>query len=291
VQRSPTDDGEDLQAVEVALGLLITAGRAGASIARIATAPARAVARGSVDRTEQRLTTTGREALDSAHRLLPALDDALVDVAEERRVVERVLASPAFEHALQQVMSSPAVTAALSRQTTSVGEKAVALIRTRAAALDDTLAVEARGWFGRAAGEPGYGGFLARAAALVLDLALVTGVVLTAGVSVGLVAALAGAAGPAWIVGAVLGGAWLVLAYAYLVGCWATFGCTLGMLLFGLRVVSADGARPGFGRSTLRAAALALAIIPFFAGLVPVIFDRRRRGLHDAVAQTTVQRR
>jgi uncharacterized RDD family membrane protein YckC len=34
---------------------------------------------------------------------------------------------------------------------------------------------------------------------------------------------------------------------------------------------------------------LIVAIIPFFLGLVPILFDARRRGLHDFVAGTTVQ--
>jgi uncharacterized RDD family membrane protein YckC len=33
---------------------------------------------------------------------------------------------------------------------------------------------------------------------------------------------------------------------------------------------------------------LALCIIPAFLGLVPVLFDARRRGVHDMVARTVV---
>jgi uncharacterized RDD family membrane protein YckC len=33
-----------------------------------------------------------------------------------------------------------------------------------------------------------------------------------------------------------------------------------------------------------------VAIIPMFAGLVPILFDARRRGLHDFVARTFVVR-
>jgi uncharacterized RDD family membrane protein YckC len=286
VQRS--DDDEAQAAVQLALGLLITAGRVSASFARRASAPARVVARGSIDRTEQRLTATGRDALDRAHDFLPTIDDALIDVAEERRVVERLLASPAFEQALEQVMSSPAVRSALARQSTTLGEQVLDTVRSRTAELDDALAREARGWFGRAEGEAGFGGILARAVALVLDLLLVSSLVLGGAVAVGLVAALAGTHGPAWIVGTVVGGGWLLASYAYLVACWSLFGRTLGMVLFGLRVVTADGGRPGFWRSTLRLGALVVAIIPFFLGLAPVVVDRRRRGLHDAVARTTV---
>jgi uncharacterized RDD family membrane protein YckC len=60
------------------------------------------------------------------------------------------------------------------------------------------------------------------------------------------------------------------------------------MRLLALRVTAPDGGPPGIGRSVVRAAALALAIAPLFAGLLPSFVDRRRRGLHDIVADTTV---
>jgi uncharacterized RDD family membrane protein YckC len=40
----------------------------------------------------------------------------------------------------------------------------------------------------------------------------------------------------------------------------------------------------------VRFAALIVAIIPMFAGLLPILFDARRRGLHDFVARTFVVR-
>jgi hypothetical protein len=39
----------------------------------------------------------------------------------------------------------------------------------------------------------------------------------------------------------------------------------------------------------VRVVGLAVAIIPFFAGFVPVLFDGRRRGLPDYVAGTVVE--
>jgi uncharacterized RDD family membrane protein YckC len=38
----------------------------------------------------------------------------------------------------------------------------------------------------------------------------------------------------------------------------------------------------------VRLLGLALAIVPLFAGFVPVLADGRRRGLHDYLAGTTV---
>ena len=42
------------------------------------------------------------------------------------------------------------------------------------------------------------------------------------------------------------------------------------------------------GRALVRLAGLALAIIPCFAGFIPVLIDDRRRGLPDFLAGTVV---
>ncbi|GAA1589686.1 MULTISPECIES: RDD family protein [Streptomyces] len=57
-----------------------------------------------------------------------------------------------------------------------------------------------------------------------------------------------------------------------------TVGSTPGKRLLGLRVVSLDGGRLGFGRVLLRTALLALAI-------PALIWDRDGRGLHDRAAR------
>jgi uncharacterized RDD family membrane protein YckC len=60
------------------------------------------------------------------------------------------------------------------------------------------------------------------------------------------------------------------------------------MRLVHLRVVDRFGESPRFVRSVVRFAALIVAIIPMFAGLLPILFDARRRGLQDFVARTFV---
>ncbi|MEV4193499.1 RDD family protein [Streptomyces toxytricini] len=57
-----------------------------------------------------------------------------------------------------------------------------------------------------------------------------------------------------------------------------TVGSTPGKRLLGLRVVSLDGGRLGFGRVLLRTALLALAI-------PALIWDRDGRGLHDRASR------
>jgi uncharacterized RDD family membrane protein YckC len=79
------------------------------------------------------------------------------------------------------------------------------------------------------------------------------------------------------------------LTAGYFVFFWSTAGRTPGMHLLHLRVVVADApGPPSVARSLVRTAGLALAIVPLFAGFLPVLFDRRRRGVADLVAGTAV---
>jgi uncharacterized RDD family membrane protein YckC len=55
-----------------------------------------------------------------------------------------------------------------------------------------------------------------------------------------------------------------------------------------LRVIDERGRQPRFVRSVIRTVMLGLCIIVAFTGFIPVLFDRRRRGVHDMVARTKV---
>jgi uncharacterized RDD family membrane protein YckC len=55
-----------------------------------------------------------------------------------------------------------------------------------------------------------------------------------------------------------------------------------------LRVADRAGGPPSVARSLLRLVGLWLAIVPLFAGFLPVLFDARRRGLQDFLAGTVV---
>ncbi len=109
--------------------------------------------------------------------------------------------------------------------------------------------------------------------------------------------ALAGALG--WLLGvslpdvllaALAGAGWLIFLAGYAVLFWSTAGQTPGMRVTRLRLEAPDGRPPGVGRSLLRFAATVVALAPFGAGLVPVLFDRRRRALQDLAARTVVVR-
>lgn len=87
---------------------------------------------------------------------------------------------------------------------------------------------------------------------------------------------------PAWIV---LLLAWQFVYFAY---CWTLSGKTPAMALLGLRVVRGDGSDLERSRAALRALTLPLGAFLFGLGYIGIVFGRRRRALHDVIADTAV---
>lgn len=79
---------------------------------------------------------------------------------------------------------------------------------------------------------------------------------------------------------------WLFLYFTYQ---WAVSGKTLGMAIFGLQVVTAEG-RPINGRqAVLRTIGLAITLfLTLGIGFLGIVFQRERRGLDDFIAGTAV---
>ena len=65
------------------------------------------------------------------------------------------------------------------------------------------------------------------------------------------------------------------------------FGQTVGKLLLGLRVVRADGERPRFGQSAVRAVAYGISSF-LMLGYLAIAVSRQRRAWHDHIARTWV---
>jgi len=86
-------------------------------------------------------------------------------------------------------------------------------------------------------------------------------------------------------VGAVAFALWAI---AYFVVFWSTTGQTPGARIMEFRVVPTDGDKLKPWRAVVRAVGLVLAAIPLFAGYLPVAFGRKRRGLQDYLARTSV---
>jgi uncharacterized RDD family membrane protein YckC len=86
--------------------------------------------------------------------------------------------------------------------------------------------------------------------------------------------------------GAVAGAIWTV---AYFVGFWSTSGQTPGDRLMRIRVQDVTTAEViPVHRAIGRFAGLVLSVVLLFAGVLWMLVDRRRRGLHDHLAGTAV---
>jgi uncharacterized RDD family membrane protein YckC len=214
----------------------------------------------------ERAAARGREQVGTtAERLVVVFEP------EAERMLQQFLDSPEFDRALERVLTSPKVRQALAQQTTSFAEETMTKLRTRLRVADS-----------RAAGLP------SRTLAFGVDLLLAQVVFLILSALAGLIVALVGDLRPAWLFGTIAGAGWLLLVGAYFAFFWSLDGQTPGMRLVHLRVVDHFGEPPRLLRSLVRFAALIVAIIPMFAGLLPILFDSRRRGLQDFVARTYV---
>jgi uncharacterized RDD family membrane protein YckC len=230
----------------------------------------------------------GKLELEETERLArrivtsPAFQRMLLEALESQltpELAERLLQHPETERMVEAIVSGPAVRAALARQTTSFAGEIATALRDRALKLDDAA--------GRAA-LPAYAGIATRGIAFAVDLALAGAIFLGASVMAGLVTWLAGGLRPGWLLGGLAAAVWTLVAGGYFVLFWTVAGQTPGMRPMRLRVLAGDDAAPGVGRSVVRFLGLLLAIAPLFAGFVPVLFDARRRGLHDFLAGTVV---
>jgi uncharacterized RDD family membrane protein YckC len=136
-----------------------------------------------------------------------------------------------------------------------------------------------------------YAGIATRAVALAADMAIVQAIVFAGGAVFALVASLVGGLEMGSLARILAAVAWAATVCTYFVTFWATVGQTPGMRMMDLVVSTSEGGSPGVGRSIVRVIGLALAIIPLFAGFLPVLVDDRRRGLHDLLAGTVVLHR
>lgn len=138
-------------------------------------------------------------------------------------------------------------------------------------------------------GEREYIGLATRTIAFVLDGAIIYVVALLAGGGIGLVLSLFHISDHAKSVVAVAGAAlFLLWAIAYFVGFWSATGETPGNRMMRIRVVGADGQRLKPRWALVRCVGLVLSALLLFAGYLMILFDGRRRALHDRLARTVV---
>ena len=217
---------------------------------------------------------------------LERLVTAALATPQTLQLTDRVLASDETQRILRHVASSPELRDAIARQTTGLADEVIAGARVSAARLDDRAERVLRR--PPRAVRPVHAGIATRAAALATDAALTVVIFMSIVGIAALVSSLVGDLRPEWLVGVLLASGWLLIVSTYFVLFWSAAGQTPGMRLLGLRVLGPDGKPPSIGRSLVRLAGLGLAIVPLFAGFIPVLFTERRRALPDFLAGTVV---
>lgn len=217
---------------------------------------------------------------------LERLVTAALATPKTLELTDRVLASDETQRVLRHVASSPELRDAIARQTTGLADEVIAGARVSAARLDD----RAERVFRRSprAVRPIHAGIATRAIALATDAALTVVVFMSVVGIAALVSSLVGSLRPEWLVGVLLASGWLLVVMTYFVLFWSAAGQTPGMRLLGVRVLGPGRRPPSIGRSLVRLVGLWLAIVPMFAGFIPVLFTERRRGLPDFLAGTVV---
>jgi uncharacterized RDD family membrane protein YckC len=135
-----------------------------------------------------------------------------------------------------------------------------------------------------------YAGLVTRTLAFAIDIAIIDAVVLITGGIVALGLSALKLPDTVQTVLAAVGAALALLwGIGYFAWFWSVAGQTPGDRVLGLQVLRADTGRPlPMGRAIARVGALVLSAIPFCAGFVMILFDDRRRALHDRLVGTVV---
>jgi uncharacterized RDD family membrane protein YckC len=81
---------------------------------------------------------------------------------------------------------------------------------------------------------------------------------------------------------------YLLFLYLYFIFFFSTTGQTVGKAIMGLRVVTTDGKRMGVKRSFIRTLCYTLSLAPLGLGFLWVLGEDRRRAWHDKIAHTYV---
>ena len=135
-----------------------------------------------------------------------------------------------------------------------------------------------------------YAGFVTRAIAFAVDVALVDLAAVIVAIVVGLGVSAFNVSDVVLTITIAVGGlAYLAWFMGYFAMFWSTTGQTPGARLMGVRVVCAGGGEPVRLRAAIvRLVGMALAALPLFAGFLLILVDDRRRGLQDRLARTVV---
>ena len=225
----------------------------------------------------------------------PALARMLNEALESKltaELAEKVVSSPEFDRMLEQAVSSPAVRAALARQTQSLGQDTAAGLRRRAVRVDDAAERAPRRWLRQAAAprrSRAQAGIGTRGIALAIDALIAQLIFLTIAATFGLIGSLVGGPDSNSVLGALAGAGWAIVVGAYFLDFWSGAGPDAGDAADGpARCSTRPAPRRASGARSLRLFGLGIAIAIAFLGFVPVLVDDRRRALQDFLAGTAV---
>jgi uncharacterized RDD family membrane protein YckC len=284
---------------DFSVGLVVVGFRAGKAAGRVVVYPLRLIAGGRVARDgaqarafalrQAESATTAVLAAPELERVLDRALEAPVPEAVVRKLVDHVLASPEIDRVIEHVAASPAVREAVKQQSTGFADEVAARMRLDTARADDGAERRVRALLRRPVREPGgaYGGLATRTVAFLLDLMLLAVAFVVVGALAGLVVSLVGDVSAATLAG-LLGVSWTLAALAYFTFFWSTTGQTPGLRVLGQHVVRVDGGRIGPGRAALRFLILTFGFVVLLGGVLLILVDDRRRGLHDVLTGTVV---
>jgi uncharacterized RDD family membrane protein YckC len=134
-----------------------------------------------------------------------------------------------------------------------------------------------------------YAGSVSRFIAFVLDEAVAIGLFSLALAAISFVASVVTGKpihwnrGDIWVALAFVGWQFLYFAYS-----WAADGKTVGMAVFGVRVVQPDGTSVSGRQAVVRTLALPLSFLLLGLGFLGILVGDKRRALHDVIAGTAV---
>lgn len=80
---------------------------------------------------------------------------------------------------------------------------------------------------------------------------------------------------------------WLAF-FVYFLVMWGLMSRTVGMVLMKIKVVDVNGKKIGWLKAIFRVFGLLLSEIVLFLGFLPIIFDKKRQGLHDKLTKSFV---
>jgi uncharacterized RDD family membrane protein YckC len=134
-----------------------------------------------------------------------------------------------------------------------------------------------------------YAGLVTRVISFALDAAVINLVAIIVAIGASLVLSLLHLPKDVkTILTAIAGAVYILWTIGYFVFFWSTTGQTPGARVMQIRVITSLGGRLKPRRSIVRCFGVVLAALPLFAGFLPILYTRRRRGFQDWLARTLV---